>query len=57
VSIVSYGTRYTGDEDPTYSHEHKELGLFPYAEVAGLPMPDPYKTTINRWHQRIRAGG
>lgn len=25
--IVSYGTRYTGDEHPTYSDEHKELDL------------------------------
>jgi 8-oxo-dGTP pyrophosphatase MutT (NUDIX family) len=57
VFIVSYGTRYTGNEDPTYSHEHKELGLFAYQEIAGLHMPEPYKTTINRWRHRIGAGG
>jgi 8-oxo-dGTP pyrophosphatase MutT (NUDIX family) len=57
VFIVSYGSRYTGDEDPIHSDEHKELGLFAYQEIAGLHLPDPYKTTINRWRQRISAGG
>jgi hypothetical protein len=57
VFIVSYGARYTGDEHPTYSDEHKELGLFAYQEIAGLHMPEPYKITINRWHQRISAAG
>jgi hypothetical protein len=51
VFIVSYGTRYTGDEHPTYSHEHNELGLFAYQEIAGLHMPEPYKITINRWRR------
>lgn len=55
VFIVSYGTRYTGDEHPTYSDEHKDLGLFPYQEIAGLYMPEPYKTTINRWRRLNRA--
>lgn len=57
VFIVSYGTRYTGDEVPTYSDEHKELGLFPYREIAGLPMPESYKITIDRWQERIGAAG
>lgn len=55
VFIVSYGARYTGDELPAYSDEHKELGLFAYPEIAGLHMPKPYKITIDRWHQRISA--
>lgn len=56
VFIVSYGTRYTGDERPVHSDEHKELGLFRYAEVPSLRMPEPYKTTIERWRVRIGAG-
>lgn len=28
VFVIAYATRYTGDEQPHYSHEHKELGLF-----------------------------
>lgn len=53
--IVSYGTTYTGDEQPAYSSEHKELGLFAYHEVPSLHMPEPYKLTIARWRQRIGA--
>lgn len=56
VFIVSYGTRYSGDEPLTYSAEHKELGTFSYAEVADLPMPDPYKITIARWRQQLGTG-
>lgn len=37
--IVSYGTRYTGDEHPTYSDEHKELGLFHYEETVAYTCP------------------
>ena len=51
VFIVSYGTVYQGTEQLTYSAEHKELGVFSYDDVPGLPMPEPYKTTIGRWRR------
>lgn len=53
VFVVSYGTAYAGDEAVTRSAEHKELGLFPYEEVAGLHMPEPYKLTIASWRQHL----
>lgn len=49
VFVVSYGAVYTGDEEPKLSNEHKELGLFRATEIAGLPMPEPYKRTIGLW--------
>lgn len=49
VFIVSYGARYTGTREPKLSHEHKELGLFDYEQVARLTMPAAYKKTINTW--------
>jgi 8-oxo-dGTP pyrophosphatase MutT (NUDIX family) len=52
VFIVSFGTVYTGSEELARSAEHKELGLFTYDQVPGLPMPEPYKTTIARWRRR-----
>lgn len=54
VFIVSYGAHYTGDETLTFSAEHKQLGLFTYAETADLPMPSPYKTSIARWRSQAR---
>ncbi|MDG4797552.1 NUDIX domain-containing protein [Micromonospora sp. WMMD1082] len=55
VFIVSYGTRYVGDEALEYSAEHKELGVFAYDEVPGLHMPEPYKKTIARWRDGSRV--
>ncbi|MEV6373585.1 NUDIX hydrolase [Micromonospora musae] len=52
VFIVSYGATYRGNEQLMYSAEHKELGVFSYDEVPSLHMPEQYKRTIDRWHQR-----
>jgi 8-oxo-dGTP pyrophosphatase MutT (NUDIX family) len=57
VFIVSYGAVYTGDEDLTYSAEHKELGVFSYDEIPGLRMPEPYKATIARWRRPPATNG
>ncbi|MFS8200299.1 NUDIX domain-containing protein [Streptomyces sp. CWNU-52B] len=54
VFIVSYGAEYTGTRDPKLSHEHKELGLFTYEEVAQLTMPEAYKRTIDAWRVKRR---
>nr|MDT0659123.1 NUDIX hydrolase [Micromonospora sp. DSM 115978] len=51
VFIVSFGAAYAGDEKLSYTAEHKELGVFAYDEVPGLPMPDKYKRTIARWRR------
>ncbi|MCT9930752.1 NUDIX hydrolase [Planotetraspora sp. A-T 1434] len=51
--IVSYGTTYIGDEEIRNSNEHKQLGLFEYAEVPALHMPEPYKRTIQRWQKLL----
>jgi 8-oxo-dGTP pyrophosphatase MutT (NUDIX family) len=53
VFIVSYGTRYTGDEELTFSAEHKQLGIFGYDAIPGLYLPAPYKDSIMRWRNRI----
>lgn len=55
VFIVSFGATYVGDEELVHSAEHKELGLFGYDEIPDLRMPEPYKRTIRRWHERRRA--
>ncbi|MEU5563626.1 NUDIX domain-containing protein [Micromonospora musae] len=52
VFIVSYGATYLGNEQLVYSAEHKELGVFGYDDVPDLHMPEQYKRTIARWHQR-----
>jgi 8-oxo-dGTP pyrophosphatase MutT (NUDIX family) len=52
VFVVSYGAEYRGRRQPRCSHEHKELGLFSYDDIAGLAMPDAYKATIHTWRQR-----
>ncbi|MBS2963952.1 NUDIX hydrolase [Actinocrinis puniceicyclus] len=54
VFVVAYATRYTGDEKPRYSREHKELGLFAPQEVSGLTMPAPYKTAITKALRLLR---
>ncbi|WP_329134296.1 NUDIX domain-containing protein [Streptomyces sp. NBC_01476] len=56
VFVVSYGAEYLGGRQPRLSHEHKELGLFRYDDIAALTMPEPYKETIRTWRQR-RSGG
>ncbi|MFG1864792.1 NUDIX domain-containing protein [Microbispora bryophytorum] len=53
--VVSYGATYTGDEEIRNSNEHKKLGLFTYADVPSLHMPDPYKHTIRRWQKVMSA--
>jgi 8-oxo-dGTP pyrophosphatase MutT (NUDIX family) len=52
VFIVTYGCYLDVDIDPVLSHEHKEIGLFTEAEVAGLNMPDGYRRAIASWFDR-----
>lgn len=46
VFVVAYLARYEGPNAPTYSHEHKELGVFPVDEIEDLNMPEDYKSAI-----------
>lgn len=48
VFVLTYLATYDGDAAPAYSHEHKELTLVRPDEVAGLPMPEGYRTSIAR---------
>jgi 8-oxo-dGTP pyrophosphatase MutT (NUDIX family) len=55
VLIVTYGCFPATEADPVVSHEHKEGGLFTESEVAGLRMPEGYKTSIAAWYARLRG--
>lgn len=46
VFVVTYLATYDGDEDPTFSHEHKELALVRPEDVARLSMPDGYRAAV-----------
>ncbi len=58
VFIVTYGCHLRPgqeDVDPVLSHEHRQVGLFTQAEVAGLAMPTGYKASVDTWFARLRA--
>ena len=55
VLIVTYGCHPDGTESPRLSSEHKEIGFFTEAEVAGLNMPAGYKQSIRSWFARLAA--
>jgi ADP-ribose pyrophosphatase YjhB (NUDIX family) len=55
VFIVTYACDPVGDAEPVLSDEHREVGLFTHAEVAGLPMPDGYRRSIDAWYARLAA--
>jgi 8-oxo-dGTP pyrophosphatase MutT (NUDIX family) len=55
VLIVTYGCYVTSANDVVLSNEHKEIGFFALAEVAGLKMPDGYKRSVAEWFARLAA--
>ena len=56
VVIVSYGCRYEGDGAIRMSQEHNAVGLFDLTQLDALPMPEGYRQSIRRWHDRcVRA--
>jgi 8-oxo-dGTP pyrophosphatase MutT (NUDIX family) len=57
VLIVTYGCHADSRRSPRLSSEHKELGFFTQAEVAGLNMPGGYKQSIRSWFARLAANG
>jgi len=53
VLIVTYGCHPEGNQSPTLSNEHKEIGFFTQAEVGDLNMPAGYKHSIQSWFARL----
>lgn len=57
VVIVTYGCHLADDRPPRVSAEHKRAGLFAFAEVPGLNMPNGYKRSVIDWFGRLNAAG
>lgn len=53
VLIVTYGCHPESNQLPAISDEHKEIGFFTEAEVAGLSMPAGYKQSVRSWFARL----
>ena len=53
VLIVTYDCHPEGNQSPTLSNEHKEIGFFTQAEVGDLNMPAGYKHSIQSWFARL----
>jgi threonine/homoserine/homoserine lactone efflux protein/ADP-ribose pyrophosphatase YjhB (NUDIX family) len=56
VLIVTYGCRHDGDGTVRMSEEHTAVDLFDVTQLDGLPMPDGYRQSIRRWHDRRVRG-
>lgn len=52
VLIVTYGVKPLPAADLRLSHEHKALGRFALADIAGLNMPEGYRRGIRLWAAR-----
>jgi mutator protein MutT len=52
VFVVTYGCVPGAAAEPELSAEHREVGLFDVAEVAGLTMPEGYRRSIRTWLAR-----
>lgn len=51
VLVLTYGCTERVEREAVVSHEHTRLEWIPLADVAGLRMPDGYKSSIARWTQ------
>jgi 8-oxo-dGTP pyrophosphatase MutT (NUDIX family) len=54
VLVLTYGCTERVEREAVVSHEHTGLEWIPLPDVAGLRMPDGYKTSIALW-ARVRA--
>ena len=55
VLIVTYACGDASGQQIRMSHEHKEVGCFSEAEVAGLRLPEGYRASLRRflaWRDR-----
>lgn len=57
VVIVTYGCHFAGNRLPVVSKEHKQAGLFAFADVPGLNMPTGYKRSVTDWFARLAPAG
>jgi uncharacterized protein YndB with AHSA1/START domain/8-oxo-dGTP pyrophosphatase MutT (NUDIX family) len=57
VLILTYGCSETSEREAVLSHEHKQLGWVPLAEVDSLRMPEGYKASIRCWAARVQVAG
>lgn len=55
VFIVTYGCTSGSTAGPVLSHEHNRIAEFAEHEVADLPMPEGYKSSIATWFDRLRV--
>lgn len=55
VLVLTYGCTERSARSATLSDEHTRFAWIDLAEVAGLPMPDGYKTSIARWTMQREA--
>jgi 8-oxo-dGTP pyrophosphatase MutT (NUDIX family) len=55
VLVLTYGCTEHVERRAVVSHEHTRLEWIPLADVAGLRMPDGYKTSIALWTQSRAA--
>ena len=53
VLIVTFGVLPMAERELRLSDEHKELGLFVPADIAGLNMPEGYRRSIRDWVSRL----
>ena len=53
VLIVTYGVKPLPAAELRLSHEHKALGRFALADIAGLNMPEGYRRSIRLWAARL----
>jgi 8-oxo-dGTP pyrophosphatase MutT (NUDIX family) len=49
VLVLTYGCTERVEREAVVSHEHTRLEWIPLADVAGLRMPEGYKTSIALW--------
>lgn len=55
VLVLTYGCTERVEREAVVSHEHTRLEWIPLADVAGLRMPDGYKTSIALWTRASAA--
>jgi 8-oxo-dGTP pyrophosphatase MutT (NUDIX family) len=56
VFIATFATRLIDrDADIRLSHEHREVGLLSYGDIAALNMPAGYKASIASYHDAKRT--
>lgn len=55
VLVLTYGCIERVEREAVVSHEHTRLEWIPLADVAGLRMPDGYKTSIALWTRASSA--